>query len=218
MIDCVIFDFDGTIADSSEGVFNCVKHALSHFGIEENNVDNLRRMIGPPLREGFRKFYGVDGEIATAKYREKYPIEGIYQCKLYDGMEQLLAELKQRGARLAIATSKPLDYTNKILKFLDIDKYFDVVVGATFDGTFDNKDDIVKEAIRQLGNVDIYHSYMVGDRYTDIIAGRKTGLITVGARYGFTAAYDFEWSCVECEVRNVEQLSNFLLNGVRPAF
>lgn len=218
MIDCVIFDFDGTIADTSEGVFNCVKYALESFGIEENNIDGLRRMIGPPLREGFSTFYGVDGEIATAKYREKYAVEGIYQCKLYDGMEQLLADLKERGARLAIATSKPLEYTNKILSHFGIDKYFDVVVGATFDGTFDNKDDIVKEAIRQLGDVDIYHSYIVGDRYTDIIAGRKTGLITVGARYGFTAAYDFERSCVECEVRNVEQLSNFLLNGVRPEF
>ncbi len=218
MIDCVIFDFDGTLADTSEGIFNCAKYALSFFGIEESDPASLRRMIGPPLREGFSEFFGVDGEAATAKYREKYSAEGLYQCKLYDGIEQLLIELKNKGARLAVATAKPLCYTEVILEHLGIAKYFDVVAGASLDASFDSKDAILKEAVRRLGDVDIYHSYMVGDRYSDIIAGRRCGLITVGARYGFTADYDFERSCVECEVRSVEQLSDFLLYGKRPAF
>ncbi len=216
MINCVLFDFDGTLVDSSEGVFNCVRYALESFGINDVDEATLKKFIGPPLRESFSKLFGIDGDAAVKKYRERYAETGLYESKVYDGIEEMLKKLKAKGVKLAVATLKPTEYTNRLLEHFGLAQYFDVVVGDEFDGSRSDKVEVIKEVERRLGGVDIYSTAMVGDRYYDVMAGRECGLITVGTRYGFTADYEFERSCVECAVNSVAQLADFLLEEKRP--
>ena len=125
----ILFDLDGTITDSSEGITKSVQHALKKLGIEENDQAMLRRFIGPPLDESFEKFYGFDKEKALKAvdyYRERYSDKGIYENVLFDGIADMLEGLKRDGYIIALATCKPEIYVPRILEYFDVDKYFDV--------------------------------------------------------------------------------------------
>ena len=106
----ILFDLDGTITDPAEGITTCVRHALHCQGIEEENYQNLCRMIGPPLAESFERFYGLsraESERAVAYYRERFTDTGIFENRVIDGIPALLDTISDAGAKLALATSKP---------------------------------------------------------------------------------------------------------------
>ena len=116
----ILFDLDGTITDSSEGITKSVQHALKKLGIEENDQAMLRRFIGPPLDESFEKFYGFDKEKALKAvdyYRERYSDKGIYENVLFDGIADMLEGLKSDGYIIALATCKPEIYVPRILEY-----------------------------------------------------------------------------------------------------
>ncbi|NCA67827.1 MAG: HAD family hydrolase, partial [Clostridia bacterium] len=141
----LLFDLDGTLTDSEEGITKSVQYALNSFGIEETDRNTLRKFIGPSLDYSFKTFYGFDKEkarAATLKYRERFETIGLFENKLYVGIAEMLEKLKKEGKIIVLATSKPQQYAQKITEYFDIAKYFDEVSGAVFEGSAIEKQDI----------------------------------------------------------------------------
>ena len=142
----MIFDFDGTLADSSQGVIASIVYALESYGYQVPDDDILRKFFGPPLVDSFMQYIGVDektGEELTSKYRELYSDNAMYLVELYGGMRQLLEKLKVDGIKIAIASSKPKKFFDKLLKKLELTDMFDDVSGAALDEKGTEKKDII---------------------------------------------------------------------------
>ena len=215
----LLFDLDGTLTDPKEGICTCVQYALASFGIEEPDLDKLEPFIGPPLKDSFMKFYNMSGEQAeeaVAKYRERFQDKGIFENKLYDGIPQMLQALNSKGMFLAVASSKPTVYVERILEHFGIRKYFKVVVGSELDGRRVNKDEVVEEALRQLfGDKPIEKNkvYMIGDRKFDVKGAKAIGVDSVGVTYGYGDMEELREAKADYIVRSVEELQRFLLRG-----
>lgn len=215
----LLFDLDGTLTDPKEGITTSVQYALKAYGIEEPDLDKLTPFIGPPLRESFMKFYGfheAQAEDAVAKYREWFAPTGIFQNEIYPGTEEMLREMKDAGMILAVASSKPQVFVEKILHHFSIYDYFQVIVGSELDGTRDSKEEVVEEALRQLqeGNgapLAKEKTVMVGDRKFDIIGGREHGLVTVGVSFGYAKEGELEEAGADYIVDTVEELRRLLM-------
>jgi phosphoglycolate phosphatase len=109
MFDYILFDLDGTLTNSKEGITKSVQYALKAFGINEPDLDKLEPFIGPPLMDSFKDFYGFNDEAAkkaVEKYRERFTDIGIFENEVYPGIKEMLAELKNKGKKLAVASSK----------------------------------------------------------------------------------------------------------------
>ncbi len=182
----VIFDLDGTLADTGDGILHSFHLTLSDLGRHASD-DELRDLIGPPLDESFARLGFADGEIANAVvlYRAYYDREGVDRCSPYDGIEELLDELRSDSVVLAVATAKRVDFAVRVLDNLGILDYFQSVSGASLDGSLDTKQGIVSEALRLLGEPAPEEGWMVGDRREDILAARSHSLYPVGALWGY---------------------------------
>ena len=153
MFQYVLFDLDGTLTDPKEGITKCVQFALERQGIHEPDPDKLEPFIGPPLKDSFMEFYGMTQEqalIGIADYRKRFAPVGIFENKVYPGIPEMLAHLKEAGVRLAITSSKPETFVLQILEHFELASYFDVVVGSNLDGTRSEKEEVVEEALRRL--------------------------------------------------------------------
>jgi phosphoglycolate phosphatase len=194
MFQYILFDLDGTLTDPEIGITNSVMYALEKFGIKVEDRKELLCFIGPPLVDSFMEYYGLSHEDAikaVAYYREFFPVTGIYQNDVYEGIEDVLEALKNRGKKLILATSKPEKYANIILEHFGLAKYFDCVVGATFDGTLNYKADVIAAALKRGGVDDITKAVMIGDRHHDIDGGKANSLATIGVLYGFGSREEF---------------------------
>ncbi len=208
----LFFDLDGTIANTFEGITKTFRKALLFYGIDEP-VSNLTKVIGPPLVDAFMEYYGFDRKKAveaTEKYRERYSKIGWAENELYDGIEELLCHAKECGRKLILATSKPLDFANNILKQHDILKYFDLVAGATFDGKIDTKAEVIADALERLGNPDKKDILMIGDRKYDVEGARKLGIDCLAVRYGFSDEGELEEAHPVCIVDTVKEAEAFV--------
>lgn len=211
----ILFDLDGTLTDPKEGITKCFQYALKHFGIEEE-LENLNKVIGPPLIDSFIEFYGLKGEKAKAavdKYRERFSDIGIYENAVYDGIPEALGRIKESGRKIALATSKPLVFAKRILKHYDLERYFDVVMGAELSGVRNNKDEVIAEVLRLFGNPDPQDVLMVGDRKQDIIGAKKCGVASAGARFGYAEPNELEAEEPDYIVDTVEELEELILGG-----
>lgn len=215
----LLFDLDGTLTDPKVGICTCVQYALASFGIDEPDLDRLEPFIGPPLKNSFMNYYHLteeQAEAAVAKYRERFSETGIFENKLYDGIVPMLIALNSQGLHLAVASSKPQIYVEKILEHFNIARYFQVVVGSELDGTRVNKEEIVEEALRQLFGeqpVDKRQVYMIGDRRYDAEGARKAGVESVCVTYGYGSMEELKEAKADYIVRSVEELQKFLLRG-----
>lgn len=204
-----LFDLDGTLTDPKEGITKCFRYALKHFGVEVKDLDELLPVIGPPLVDSFKEFYGFDDDKAkkaVKKYRERFAEVGIYENSVPPWTAEVLAELKNCGKTVALATSKPRVFAERILSYYDIDKYFDVVVGSELDGTLDDKADVIAEVMRRIGDADKSKYLMIGDRKYDIIGAKKNGIKAMGVRYGYAAKDELEAAgadYIEDDIRGV---------------
>lgn len=190
----VIFDFDGTIADTSEGVMASIIFALESYGYEVPDESVLRKFLGPSLIDGFMNNIGVDEEMAkklTAKYRELYTDNAMYLLKLFDGIEDLLKELKAEGVKMAIASSKPQHFFDKLLNHLNIKDYFEAVCGADPNDKESSKTEIISNAVRLMG-ADKDDVLMIGDRCFDILGAQGAGVKSMGVTFGFGERAEFE--------------------------
>lgn len=210
----ILFDLDGTLTDPEEGITTSVQYALKAFGIDEPDRKKLTPFIGPPLKDSFMNFYGFSEEQAEegiAKYREWFAPKGIFQNAVYPGIPQMLQELKESGKVLAVASSKPQVFVEKILEHFAIKDYFSVIVGSELDGTRGRKEEVVEEALRQLGETEKAQTVMVGDRSFDILGGKQYGLVTVGVSFGYAKEGELEEAGADYVVDTVEELRGLLL-------
>ncbi|MBQ9901346.1 MAG: HAD hydrolase-like protein [Clostridia bacterium] len=185
---CVMFDLDGTLFDSSEGIKMSYRKGLEHFGIEVENDSELDKVIGPSLYDSYHRFFGLEGEdllTAVKIYRDLYGSEGIYRLKMYDGVENMLDTVKQNGFIVCLASAKPYVMAHKILDFTGILPYFDVICGSNLDGSMSDKVELIEECLKQSRFTDKSRAYMVGDRSYDMIGAAKTGVHSIGVTYGF---------------------------------
>ncbi len=213
----LLFDLDGTLTDPKRGICTCVQYALEAFGIHEPDLDRLEPFIGPPLKESFMEFYHMEAgqaEAAVEKYRERFREKGIFENKVYRGIPAMLRTLQARGMVLAVASSKPTVFVRRILEHFRIDKYFSVVVGSELDGARTQKDQVVKETLRQMfqgRKVERAQVYMIGDRRFDVEGARAAGVESVGVTYGYGGMEELKAAGADYIVRSVEELERFLL-------
>lgn len=210
----ILFDLDGTLTDPFEGITKSVQYALAHFGINEPNLYNLKHFIGPPLKQTIEETYHLtpeQGDEALRKYRERFSVKGIYENKLYNGMRSLLEALRNNGARLAIASSKPHFYIHKILVHFGIDEYFESVTGSELDGQRTDKAEVIEHALKQLGIQPSSDVVMIGDRIHDAIGAQAVGIDFIAAGYGYAEPDEFENLPHVALVNSISELRTFLL-------
>ena len=184
----ILFDLDGTLTDPGIGITNSVMHALKKYGIEVTDRTSLYCFIGPPLIDSFEKYYGFTHEEAVKSvdyYREYYKDKGIYENKVYDGIENLLESLYKKGKKIILATSKPELFAREILCHFGLDKYFLFAAGSTMDETRTNKAEVIEYALSECGITDKSAVVMVGDREHDIIGANKNGIDSIGVLFGY---------------------------------
>lgn len=219
MFEYILFDLDGTLTDPKLGITSSVQYALRALGIEEPSLDKLEVFIGPPLSDSFREFYGLDEEqmiTAVDKYRERFAAQGIFENEIYPGIPQMLADLKEKGKILAIASSKPTLFVERILDHFEIRKYFDYIVGSNMDGTRGRKEEVVEEALRQMLPVGVAPAKkrdtvaMVGDRKFDIEGAAAHGITSVGVLFGYAPEGELEQAGADFIVNSVQSLYDVL--------
>lgn len=216
MVTKLLFDLDGTLTDPKEGICKSVQYALRAFGIEEPDIDKLEPFIGPPLTDSFMEFYGMTKERAleaVEKYRERFSATGWAENFVYEGIPRMLKGLREAGCVLAVASSKPTVFVERILTHFDLREAFSVVVGSELDGRRVSKDEVIKEALRQLfaeqddtetalcmngqeggqfrgldarkETVRRDELLMIGDRKFDVEGAHALGIRCVGVTYGY---------------------------------
>ncbi len=212
----LLFDLDGTITDSSEGIINCVIYALEAAGVDTPDYTKLLGFIGPPLVEGFQDIVGMteeDARQATAKYRERYSVIGLFENKVYEGIPTLLEDLKAQGKVIALATSKPETYSIRILQHFRLMKYFDVVVGSTLEGERNHKKDVIQEVFRRMNLPENEKEkvLMIGDRKQDVEGAKTCGISCAGVYYGFAEKGELEAAGADYIAEDVEALRKLIL-------
>lgn len=185
----LLFDLDGTLTDSQEGITRSVDYALRTVcGIETADLNTLTPYIGPPLVEGFMENHGLDrvtAERCRDAYRERYADVGLFENAVYPGIPEALAALRDEGYQLAVATSKPEVFAQKILAHFHLEHAFSVISGASMGGHVSTKADVVAQTLARLGNPPASDVLMIGDRRHDVLGAAACGVRTVGVLYGF---------------------------------
>lgn len=194
--DCkaVLFDFDGTLADSSEGIFKSLIYAFQCDGKPAPDEATLRKFIGPPIYDSFKNLFGyTDGKIdfMIEKYRERYRKTGYSETRIYDGIPELLCALREKGIKIATASSKPTVFIKQILEEHGLYGCFDYVGGTQFDNISSDKSAILQAAMDALG-VSAQETVMVGDRLFDIRGAKGVGVPCIAVLYGFGSRAEFE--------------------------
>lgn len=213
MYQTILFDLDGTLTDSGQGILNSVAYALEKMGIEEPDTANLNRFIGPPLYESFSRFYQLnpeDTQSAVDAFRVYFKEKGMFENQLYPGIFPLLEELRTAGKTLVIATSKPEIFAKQILEHFGIAHYFDVIAGASLDSSRISKADVIGYAINQLEAFP-NNAVMIGDREHDIEGARRNQLPAIGVLYGYGNKQEFEKAGATMIVETVQDLKRVLL-------
>ena len=188
----ILFDLDGTLTDSGEGIINCAVYALGHLGLPIPSREDLRVFVGPPLHETFQKF-GVPADKAAEAvsiFRSRYIPIGMFENAPYPHICELLEKLKSAGHTIYVATSKPEQMAIEILTHFDMAKYFDKICGATMDTSRVTKEDVISYLLEQCPNVQ--NAIMVGDTKYDIIGAKANGIPAVGVSWGYGDILEME--------------------------
>lgn len=209
--DLILFDLDGTLTDSGEGITKSVQYALSKFGIEEPDLNNLKKFVGPPLIDSFMKYYGFTKEEALkvrGVFKERYDPIGWKENRPYPGIEKVLEGLKDAGKILGVATSKPEDMADKVLELFDLKKYFTVICAAPIDGLNAEKAGRIRAAMEEVKTMGygVHHPVLVGDTKFDVEGAHQCGIPCVGVAWGFAAEGEFESCDAEYVVSTMEEL------------
>ncbi len=209
--DAVLFDFDGTIADTSPGIKEGLRHTFELNNMPVMSDSEMDRFIGPPLDDSFVKYCNVERDKAKAmvlQFREHYHVKAIDKFVIYDGLITALQVLRDKGITICVATSKPEPMAIHILKKAGIYDYFDIIRGATLDGKLIKKADIVKNVINNEKLLE-KNALMVGDTEFDIIGAHKNGLPCLWVEYGFGTLGDALAEKPEFIAKNIEEMTDF---------
>ncbi len=209
----LLFDLDGTITDPMEGITRSVEYALNYLGITVNDRRTLCSFIGPPLKDSFREFYGLNEEQiekAVGKYRERYSETGIYENKLYEGMDNSLKEIQECGKTLFIATSKPTEFARRILDYFHLTHYFTFIGGSGLDGSRHTKAEVIRYVLQENGITDLSSVVMIGDRKHDVIGAQTVGIDSIGVLYGYGSYKELSEAGAGKIIRNIRDLKDVL--------
>ena len=213
MYKAILFDLDGTLTESGEGITKCVQYALEKLGKPEPDLERLEVFIGPPLMEQFMKYANLDemtARKAVEYYRERYSVTGIFENRPYPGVENMLQELRRKKYILAVASSKPEHYVKQILDHFHLTEYFDEIVGSEMNGARTNKTEVIEETLNRLGMAGKREQViMIGDKEHDVLGARKAGLDCVAVAYGYGTEEELAASKPLKTVASVEELLDF---------
>ena len=189
--DVLLFDLDGTLTASGEGITKSVQYALKKMGKGElgQDLEGLKVFIGPPLLKQFMAFCGwseAEAEQAVKYYRERYTVTGIFENRPYEGIDKLLKNLKEKGYLLCVASSKPDSMVHVVLEHFNLDTYFDLILGSDINKPKMTKAEVIEQVLGELG----YGSkkdkaVMIGDRSHDAEGAKQVGIACIGVTYGY---------------------------------
>lgn len=212
--DLVIFDLDGTLLDTSPGIFGSVRYAEQTLNLTPITDEELREFVGPPPKDMYKKKYNLSDEDAmkATNAHRKYGIEkAIYEAEKYDGMEEVLRELKDRNIKLAVATLKKQNIAEKVLEHFDIKDYFDAIVGMNDEETLTKKMTIEKV----IDMTEASKALMVGDSEYDYNGASEAGITFIGVTYGFGfkkgESYSFKIANSISDLEKILKNNNFYI-------
>ena len=203
------FDLDGTLTDPGIGITNSVMHALKAYGISVEDRSTLYSFIGPPLKDSFMKYYGFSEDKASeaiSYYREYFSTRGLFENEMYEGIPDILCKLKSRGIKLILATSKPDEFSIRILKHFGLLEYFDFIAAATMDEKRTSKAEVITYAIESLDIKDRNEVLMIGDREHDIKGAKANNIMSAGVLYGYGDLYELKEAGADYIVETPEGL------------
>jgi len=212
--DVILFDLDGTLTDSGDGIMDAAAWAMEKMGLPPRERAWMRRFVGPPLLDSFRDLCGLgeaDRVRAVAYYREYYGEKGILENSLYPGIPEMLGALRAAGKRLVIATSKAEPVARQVVANLRLGPFFEYVAGGRLDGTRTEKDEVIAYALESCGAPGRSRAVMVGDRYYDLLGARKAGVDSVGVLYGYGSREEMTRAGATYVAATVEELGGILL-------
>ena len=212
MLDCILFDFAGTVFATVEGITKSVRYALNKVGLDAE-LESLRCFAGPPLADKFMEVYGFDraaAEQAVRDYRERYRPIGMNECCVFPGIKELLEKLRAAGKTVGIATSKPQELAEELLRRENMLGLFQVICGSRPDGNDSAKWQVVQRAMELCGAAK-ENTILVGDTKYDVAGAHKVGIACVGVRYGYAAEGELEAAGADAIVEDLPELESFLL-------
>lgn len=214
MFDYLFFDLDGTLTDPALGITNSFKYALEYFGRKIPSYETLCTFIGPPLNDTFKNLLNFEDEKipeAIKKYREYFAEKGLFENSVYPEIPELLSELKQARKKLVVATSKPEDYSVRIIEHFGLTQFFENVCGSLHDTTRTTKDEVISFAIERNNISDKSKILMIGDRKHDILGAKKVGIKSYGVLFGYGSREELETAGADYIAKDISQLRSILL-------
>lgn len=209
----VLFDFDGTVFDTLEGITKSVRYAINKVGMDAP-LSELKCFAGPPLLEMFEERFGFSPEEANQAvrdFRERYVPVGVYESRVFPGVKELLRELRAAGIVTGIATSKPQHLAEELLGREEMIGLFDVISGSAPDGRNESKQQVTQRAMDFLGSAP-EETVLVGDTKYDVAGAHKCGIKCIGVGYGYAAEGELEAAGVDYMAADVNEIKNIVLN------
>lgn len=210
----VLFDFDGTVFDTLEGITKSVRYALNKAGLDAP-LEELRCFAGPPLVAMFMEKFGFTAEeavLALRDYRERYVPIGIYESKVFPGIAGLIQALRREGAVIGIATSKPQNMAEELLEREGMLELFDAISGAGLDGRDSSKQAVTLRAMELL-SAEPSETVLVGDTKYDVIGAHKCGISCIGVSYGYAAEGELIAAGVDYIADSMEEIKEIVTSS-----
>lgn len=211
--DTLLFDLDGTLTDSTEGIVRCLEYALERMGFDI--PEDTNKFLGPPLYQSFAEFCGMNEEQvneAVKIFRERYSTVGLFENRVYDGIPEMLDRLKKGGKRIMVATSKPEVYAVRIFEKFGLAQYFEIVGGANINGTRNYKHEVIEYVLAKADITDRSRVLMIGDRKQDVDGAHKTGLKCMGILWGFGSVEELTEAGADYIAHTPEEAADMLLS------
>lgn len=210
--DILLFDLDGTLTDSTEGIVRCLEYALERMGFDI--PEDTNKYLGPPLYQSFAEFCGMNEEQvneAVRIFRERYSTVGLFENRVYDGVPEMLDRLKKGGKRIMVATSKPEVYAVRIFDRFGLSQFFEIVGGANINGTRNYKHEVIEYVLAKADITDRSRVLMIGDRRQDVDGAHKTGLKCMGILWGFGSIEELTEAGADFIAETPEKAADMLL-------
>ena len=206
----ILFDLDGTLTDSGEGIMNCAALALEHFHIPVPSREAMRVFVGPPLTSTFRSFGIPEDQVAEAVkiFRSRYVPVGIYENAPYPGIRELLQTLSSQGHKLYVATSKPEEMAITVLRHFDLERFFTGICGAAMDESRTNKEEVIAYLLEKNGTAD--NMLMIGDTVFDVLGAASHGIPAIGVSWGYGDPEEMRKAGAVAVAANMEELLNLI--------
>lgn len=211
----VLFDFDGTVADTGEGIFESIQFAMRSLNKKPLELETLQKFIGPPLKFSFREYADLseeDADKAVALYRTNYENGGLFKLRIYDGLIDLLKELKDHGIYTGIASAKPDVFIQRIIRHFEIDTLVNCAKGISLTDYCTDKAGVIGSVLRSFGDVAPEDVLMVGDKNFDILGAKSIGAHNAGVLFGYGTKEELVESGAEFLAIDVPSLRNYIFS------